>query len=197
MPRYRCPYCRKIFEGGTSARCPHCHRVSVVPAALRKTTYRERERMRGRIEREVERHRDKSVLPDSIRFGRSPWVVGMVIGVFLILGAVLIGSANRLQSPVEQQRLSREERALRELDVLRMALDRFHDDVGRYPTMEEGLQALVLDPGIEGWDGNYINLLGPDPWRMPYQYEMTAEGPRVRSFGPDRKPLTEYDLTVP
>jgi len=169
--------------------------MSVVPAALRKTTFRERQRMREKIARDAE-HRRRQTFSVDPRFGRSPAMLGLAIIALVVLGALLVGRFHRIK-PVEGQWISREARAARELEVLRIALERFHDDTGRYPTEAEGLRALVLNPGIPGWERNYVNVIKPDPWRTPYQYALTPEGPQVRSSGPDRKASTADDITVP
>lgn len=44
-------------------------------------------------------------------------------------------------------------------ELLGQALDQFRLDTGRYPTTSEGLNALVADPGIPGWDGPYLKSL--------------------------------------
>lgn len=36
------------------------------------------------------------------------------------------------------------------------ALAAFKFDCGRYPTQEEGLAALMADPGVKGWTGPYL-----------------------------------------
>lgn len=195
MPNLRCPYCRKTFGPEPATHCPHCGRVSVVPAAMRKTTFRERQRMREKIARDAE-HRRRQIISADPRFGRSPAMLWLAIVTLVVLGALLVGRANRI-TPAEGQWISREARATRELEVLRIALERFHEDTGRYPTGAEGLKALVLNPGVPGWDRNYVNVIKPDPWRTPYRYTLTPEGPQVRSSGPDRKPSTVDDIMVP
>jgi len=53
------------------------------------------------------------------------------------------------------------------------SLDLFAMDVGRYPTTQEGLAALVRRPaGAKVWNGPYLkdNSVPPDPWRNPYVY---------------------------
>lgn len=53
------------------------------------------------------------------------------------------------------------------------ALDMFLVDVGRYPTQQEGLQALVQNPGtLATWHGPYLKSLPADPWGQPYQYRI-------------------------
>ncbi len=60
-----------------------------------------------------------------------------------------------------------------QIDALDKALDQFRLDVGRYPTSEEGLQALVTAPGGEAaWAGPYLKKGVPaDPWGRPYVYQ--------------------------
>jgi general secretion pathway protein G len=59
-----------------------------------------------------------------------------------------------------------------QIDALDKALDQFRLDVGRYPTTEEGLQALVAAPSNEpAWSGPYLKKGVPaDPWGRPYLY---------------------------
>lgn len=56
---------------------------------------------------------------------------------------------------------------------LESALERFNVQMDRYPTTEEGLNALVEAPaGDENkkWRGPYVTQLRNDPWGNPYQY---------------------------
>ena len=59
-----------------------------------------------------------------------------------------------------------------QIDALDKALDQFRLDVGRYPTTEEGLQALTTAPSSEpAWAGPYLKKgVPPDPWGKPYIY---------------------------
>lgn len=58
-----------------------------------------------------------------------------------------------------------------QIELLGQALDQFRLDSGRYPSTEEGLRALVANPGVENWDGPYLKRNLPnDPWGRPYQY---------------------------
>ena len=70
------------------------------------------------------------------------------------------------------------------------ALDLFMIDAGRYPTQEEGLGALVANPGIPKWEGPYLKSKGVpvDPWGHPYQYRIPGTDGRdydLFSLGPD------------
>ena len=60
-----------------------------------------------------------------------------------------------------------------EVSNLSAGLDLFKYDVGRYPTTQEGLEALVSAPeGVENWNGPYIKKTTKlsDPWGHPYNY---------------------------
>jgi len=80
---------------------------------------------------------------------------------------------------------------------LSLALDLFEQDVGRYPSNEEGLAALVEDPGVDGWKGPYLKGgLKDDPWGHAYSYALDPEDQRqyvLKSAGPDGNPGTEDD----
>ena len=150
MPKLRCPYCHKTFEQEpTPSHCPHCEKAFVVPPRLRPTTFRERQRMREKIYRDSDRQRREFIAPEDLRFSRRPVVLGGILLFLLLIGGLLVGRAKRMSPPGEAPRLTREARAARELYALRVALERFRDDTGRYPGDEEGLKALVVNPGKE------------------------------------------------
>ncbi len=61
---------------------------------------------------------------------------------------------------------------------LEKSLELFKLDVGRFPSTEEGLQALAGKPAsANGWNGPYIKGQVPnDPWGKPYKYTSPAPG---------------------
>lgn len=77
------------------------------------------------------------------------------------------------------------------------SLELFQLDVGRFPSTEEGLEALVKRPGAAaGWNGPYLKgELPRDPWGKPYQYTGPAPGvePKIVSLGADGAPGGEGD----
>lgn len=82
---------------------------------------------------------------------------------------------------------------------LAIALDLFEADVGRYPTPEEGLKALITPPAdATGWKGPYLQTeLKPDPWGQEYVYAIDPQYPDryvLTSSGPDRQPGTPDDV---
>lgn len=70
---------------------------------------------------------------------------------------------------------------------LEKSLELFKLDVGRFPTTEEGLQALSAKPAAaSGWNGPYIKGGVPnDPWGKPYKYATVAAGIEIMTFGAD------------
>lgn len=62
------------------------------------------------------------------------------------------------------------------------ALDSYRLDNFRYPTTEQGLEALVMQPDAEPvpkkWR-QYMDKLPKDPWDTPYLYESPAEEGRA------------------
>jgi general secretion pathway protein G len=65
-----------------------------------------------------------------------------------------------------------------QIEEFMTALDMFRLDVGRYPSSEEGLLALVEQPEeIAYWNGPYLRKkkLPQDPWNTPYNYLSPGE----------------------
>jgi general secretion pathway protein G len=64
-----------------------------------------------------------------------------------------------------------------QIALLGSALDEFRLDTGRYPTTEEGLNALREKPeGLETWDGPYLpKPVPPDAWGKPFQYKSPGD----------------------
>lgn len=72
------------------------------------------------------------------------------------------------------------------------SLDLFKLDVGRYPTNDEGLQALVTKPGsVSQWAGPYLKgELPKDPWGEAYKYANPGPkgGVEILTLGADKAP---------
>ncbi len=110
--------------------------------------------------------------------------------VMVILGILASFVGPRLFSKVGKAKIKA---AKVQIKMLETALDEFRLDVGRYPTTEEGLDALIKKPsGCEGWDGPYLrkNKVPLDPWGRPYHYESPGEHGDydLYSYGKDGKP---------
>jgi len=79
-----------------------------------------------------------------------------------------------------------------QIDAFEKALDQYRLDVRRYPSTEQGLNALVERPGNEAqWNGPYLRKAVPlDPWGRPYTYRApgTKSDFELASFGKDGQP---------
>ena len=192
--QFRCPYCKEPLGDEPAAVCPHCHRTAVVPARYRTTSARERKKAMDKIAAEANRKR-RSLRGPEPGFGRNPSTLFIIISILAMVGALLIVRSREAFTPPPQPDL--ELRAEMELDTLSTALAMFKDDCGRYPTTGEGLDALLQSPGIDGWDGHYINLLKSDPWNQPYRYTVTKEQFTLFSCGPDTAANTPDDISPP
>lgn len=91
----------------------------------------------------------------------------LVVMMILALLAALVGP--RLFPKLGKGKQSA---AKAQIELLGQTLDHFRLDVGRYPTTQEGLNALMVNPGVDNWDGPYLKKeLPPDPWGKPYYYQ--------------------------
>jgi general secretion pathway protein G len=77
-----------------------------------------------------------------------------------------------------------------QIEELGAGLDLFYLEVGRYPSTDEGLIALVEKPSdVSNWNGPYLKkkTLPNDPWGNEYIYQSPGEnGPYdLYSFGMD------------
>jgi general secretion pathway protein G len=110
--------------------------------------------------------------------------------VELLVVMVIIGLIAALVGPRLFPKLGKGKQAAAkaQIELLGQALDQFRLDVGRYPSTQEGLNALMTDPGIEKWDGPYLKKELPiDPWGRAYQYQQPGTHGEydLYSFGAD------------
>lgn len=106
--------------------------------------------------------------------------------VIMIIGLLAALVAPRIFGRVGR---SKQTAAQAQIEMLGVALDNYSLDVGQYPTTEQGLQALQVNPNIEGWDGPYLKKeLPADPWGNPYIYKSPGEHGAydIMSQGADR-----------
>lgn len=72
------------------------------------------------------------------------------------------------------------QKAISDIVALENALDMYRLDNGRYPTTEQGLEALIQQPANMADSrnyrtGGYIKRLPKDPWGNDYQYLSPGE----------------------
>ena len=97
----------------------------------------------------------------------------IMISVFIIglLGTIVVINVMPLGEQASVQK------ARTDIATLEQALDAYRLDMRRYPTVEEGLDALINAPRDAGnyREGGYIRRLPDDPWGNPYQYVYPGE----------------------
>ena len=114
----------------------------------------------------------------------------MVI-VMAIIGILAGGIITFMGDFDEGPKLQKAETEIQGLDA---ALIQYKTNAGRYPTQEQGLQALVAKPTTSPIPKKHAKLLTKipkDPWGNDYIYKMPgSKNPRkyeIISYGPDGK----------
>jgi general secretion pathway protein G len=95
-----------------------------------------------------------------------------VMVVVVILGILAALVVPKVMSRPDEARVTA---SRQDIASLMQALQLYHLDNQRYPTTEQGLQALVTrpdsDPIPPNWKSEgYVGRLPRDPWGHPYQY---------------------------
>lgn len=99
----------------------------------------------------------------------------------LLVVLVILGLLAGLVGPQVMKYLGTSKTKTAQLQIkdLGAALDLFRLEVGRYPSTEEGLTALVEPPqGTDSrWNGPYLKkrTLPKDPWGFDYHYHFPGE----------------------
>ena len=98
----------------------------------------------------------------------------------LLVVIIIIGLLAALVGPKLFGRVGKGKQAAAQaqIELFGAALDNFRLDVGRYPTSEEGLKAMLVNPGaVENWDGPYLKKqeIPLDPWVHPFVYKSPGE----------------------
>lgn len=115
-----------------------------------------------------------------------------IMVVVVIMGILVALVAPKLMGRTDDARIIA---ARQDIATIMQGLKLYRLDNQRYPTTEQGLQALVTRPATgpdaNGWKaGGYLEKLSRDPWGNPYQY--LSPGIKgdvdVISFGADGQP---------
>jgi general secretion pathway protein G len=96
----------------------------------------------------------------------------------LLIVMIILGLLAALVAPKMFQKVggSKQKAAKAQIALFGGALDQFRLDVGRYPTTEEGLEALRKNPRLDHWDGPYLSKDIPkDQWDRPFVYRSPGE----------------------
>ena len=113
----------------------------------------------------------------------------------LLVVIVIIGLLAAYVGPKYFSQLGKSEVtvARAQIEAFEKSLDTYRLDVGRYPSTEEGLNALMAAPPTAAgkWNGPYLKKGVPlDPWGHPYQYRApgTKGDYEIVSLGKDGQP---------
>jgi len=112
-----------------------------------------------------------------------------ILVVLVLIGIVMgIVGGNFIQRGEKAKR----DAAKIEIGQIGQTLDLFKLEVGRYPTSQEGLQALITPPaGVSNWNGPYWKkaTVPKDPWGNDYVYTFPGQHGAydIMSYGADGK----------
>ncbi len=126
--------------------------------------------------------------PPAARLHRGFTLLELVM-VLVIIGVILAMVGPRVFTNLGR---ANAEVAKTKMEQIAGQLELFKLDVGRYPTTQEGLGALLTAPsGLANWNGPYIRdaKLLKDPWSNDFIYRSPGEkGPfDILSLGADGK----------
>jgi general secretion pathway protein G len=115
-----------------------------------------------------------------------------IMVVVIIIGLLAAVIVPQVISKVDEARVAK---AKQDIQALETALTMFRLDNSKYPTTEQGLQALVqqpTDPSIRHWrPGGYLQHVSKDPWGNEYQYTSPGQHSHdydLFSLGADGQP---------
>ena len=113
----------------------------------------------------------------------------VVVVILSVLGALVVPQI------MDKVDVAKVRRAASDIKAIETALDLYKLDNFKYPTTEQGLQALVkqpADPTITNYaPGGYLRTMPKDPWGNIYQYASPGSDGRdyeITTFGADGKP---------
>jgi len=91
----------------------------------------------------------------------------------LMIVVVILGLLATIVMPriLDRPEQARRMKAKVDIRYIETTLALFKTDTGRFPTTSEGLEVLVTDPGIKGYNKDgYLDKVPLDPWGNRYIY---------------------------
>ena len=125
----------------------------------------------------------------------------LVVSIIAVLAALVVP---RFVGRSQQARITASKQEI--VGSIGVALDLFEQDMGRYPTSEEGLRVLITAPSqgdAASWRGPYLKSASvpTDPWGQEYQFVYPSQLTQMPtlydlvSAGPDGQFGGEGDIT--
>lgn len=192
---FRCPYCRITFETAPGNHCPGCRKVILMPGFFTR-----KKPDSGGTPANGEGGKPAPVRRPARR--PSPFALlgnnGAKMAIILVLMMVVgVGLMSRSKAPPTDSNARKIDRARLSLANLRVALEIYRHDLGKYPAAGDGLASLVHPPVPHpGWFGPYIYELKNDLWGIPFQYRPEGTNLVLFGCGPDRLPDTGDDIRI-
>lgn len=95
----------------------------------------------------------------------------------IVIAIILLLSAGVGFSSVRYLDTARTASARNQISALKLSLESYYLDCGRFPSESQGLKALWEKPSLapvpQGWAGPYVDREIPDdPWGNPFRYEV-------------------------
>ncbi len=110
-----------------------------------------------------------------------------ILVVVMILGLLISLAAPRIIGRTDEARLVK---AMADIRAIEEALNLYRIDSGAYPTSEQGLEALVVQPTTgripRNWrEDGYLERVPLDPWDNEFLYAGDSKSYVLRSLGAD------------
>ena len=130
-------------------------------------------------------------------YGRRAFTLMEMLVVVLIIAILASLIVPNLIKKADQAKVAK---ATADISSLEDALQGYRLDNDAFPTTDEGLQALTVQPSdARNWKGPYLTHNVPlDPWGNAYVYQSpgpAGEDYLVSSYGPDGQPGGNDDIT--
>lgn len=120
---------------------------------------------------------------------RSGFTMIELVAMLIIIGLLAAVVGTNVMGKIERAKATTTKASLKILDS---AVNQFKMDTGRYPMEEEGLSALIEEPGdVEGWEpGGYLETteVPKDGWKNEFYFELDPASGKpfvIISYGAD------------
>ena len=153
--------------------------------------------MRGSIQRKFAGIRRRLGLP----FANTAVEVGMsMIEIMIVVSLIGILMAYIVRNVMGAADNAKKDQTKIAFNMLVQDLQRYKLDNNKYPTTEQGLTAMLVNPGgdVKNWRGPYTedNKI-QDPWGEKFSYESDGRTFKMTSSGPDQQMGNEDDISYP
>jgi general secretion pathway protein G len=111
--------------------------------------------------------------PLAVRYERGFTLIEIMV-VVVIIGLLAAIVAPNLIGNIDRAAVTRARSDIRSIET---ALNLYRLDNFRYPDTQQGLQALVSNPGDPAASNTkaYLNNIPSDPWNQPYRYQYPGQ----------------------